>query len=1464
MEIRIHATFLVVSLMLLCTIPAGIVAAAPGELAVDGIGRVPVEDNLPGIPIDVPTDVPTGQGSFVENLGQWGDHVRYVARGDFGDMAFSDDGVMYLISQRDQVEAVKVSFHRAEDTGPTGVGETGAVHNYILGSDPAGWVMGAKEYRSLEYRDVWSGIDLRYYFSDSGFKYDVIVGADADPASIRFDVTGHSGMDVTDDTLALSLRGGNALQDKDLVAWYDDGQVVDAAFRQMGDGYGFAVDKEPGRGLVIDPLVITRSTFLGGTYEDVASDMEMDTVGNVYVAGHTVSTDYPVTAGAYSEDNLGQDLVVTKMDRNLSRVIWSTYLGGTAEEEVRSIAVDDHGNVHVLGTTRSGDFPVSVDALQPDQGGPYSDDLYVLKLSSDGSSLAYSTYLGGKYAELAGDISVHDGKAYVVAMTESSDFPFGNVTGGRYSGAALVMVLSEDGSRMDAFQSWDVTRMVEPASMHVGEDGTVTLTGRTSSPDLPTTPGAYIESANWPAASFVIQCDPFTNETSLCTYFGQSGIYASEVALDAEGNIYLAGLAYAFGQGLPLTEGAWCTTFKDNRDEFLTKMDANGSSVIYTTLVGGDSYDFAGDLEATPEGNAVFVGWSWQTEDFNTTGNAHDNESEGAYEGFVIVMDKSGSEPVQSTYLGDRFGEYVTAVEITSEGTLMVAGYTESKGFPVTEGAYQEELAGDRDMFVTELAVLNPPSVPRNLTAQGGEGNITLRWEAPSNVNGFDIVNYTVHRDNDDGQMEVYHVQGPWTDFVDSDVEYGRYYVYRVSAFNGKGMSHPSNAATARSITVPDPPANLTATVNPDHIGLNWKHPLFTGGLELGDYNLYKAVEDGEMELVSQVHAFLEAFADPDVEDRVTYTYVLAATNGYGESRNNPSVTVRMTGVSTPPLDLSYTYGDRFISLTWAEPEDDFDLPVVRYHVYRTQEGQSTQLVGVVTAPSLELRDKTVEVGVTYRYHVVAENGKGMSDPSNEVEARTMVAPDPPQGVEAVANELFVRITWSPPVFDGASPLTSYRIYMVDPDEDDIMLGDVNVAGVAEPRLVFLHEQAYDGVPKEYFVTAVNVEGESDPSSAVWTVLYRVPSPPLDLAAEGGDGQVSITWSSPEDDGGARVRSFDLFRRVVGSPTFLVVTTQPASNLRYVDDTTINGVEYAYWATARNLAGESAPSPEVTVMPAGPPSAPGQVTAVGHNGSVTIGWNPPEWNGGLPLIGYRVYGISEGTQAEQLAELGPDETECVQVSLVNGMVYLYAVRAYTQVGESEMSQVVEGRPVGAPSTPQALIAVWMDGMVYVTWSSPVDDGGAPIAGYRLYRDDWNGTDWTDLPALGMMYSDEDVERNGTYTYRVYSFNDVGSSHVVNITITVPPEEAAAEDEPVEIWLWMVLAAAAVLLLVALALRGRSRRPGYVHEVSDGTEASDAPEVPEDVEDVVEVEDIDVADDIEVPEEDGALEKEREG
>jgi fibronectin type 3 domain-containing protein len=1378
------------------------------------------------------------QGRFTENMGQWEPHVRFMAWTSFGHMVLGTDGATYDVRTASGGHRVKVAFEASDPVEPEGLEPLETYSNYIYGPDPASWVAGAMSYREVLYRDVWPGVDVRYHFQGNDLKYDIIVGPMADPSPVGFTVKGAEGLDVGDDRLDIRLSRDLTLQDRDLVAYYQGGEVVDVAFRGQGrDGYGFEVDKSEGRTLVIDPLVLPASTFLGGSYADESHDLELDAEGNVYVAGTTSSMDFPVTEGAYSETLQLSDVVITKMDRDLTEVQWCTFIGGSAEDLVEGIELDPEGNVFVLGETKSTDLPVTAGAPQQTHGNQYTRDVFVLKLSSDGTSVDYCTYLGGRFDEVPGDLKVHEGRAYVALRADSDDFPFGSFYARTYGGQAVLLIINEDGTQVDSVMHWGGSRSSEPKAISVDAEGNVTVSGLTAAWDFPTTPGAYMEEGNYNFRSFLLRCDPEANETIFATYFGVGYVTVSEMALDGEGNIYLVGgtLNVSALDGLPLTEGAYCTTFKGRSDSFITKMDPKGTRIIYSTLVGSNGDDVMNDMELTADGNVVIVGHLRDGGGYDLSDGCLDPVAEGTYEGFVFILNDNGSERVHATFMGGPFRDHVTAVEVTAEDTLMLTGHTESKGFPVTEGAFQTELAGDIDMFVSELACLYPPSAPLGLKASGGEGNITLEWEPPADDGGFPISNYSIFKGTQEDELSLLVEAGNGTTFQDLDVEWGVTYRYVVMAFNGRGISPFSNVASARSVTVPDPPTNLTGTVHKNHIGLEWDFPDFTGGLPLLEYRLYRGTSPDIMVLHARISDMLWSFADTQIERRTTYIYQLAVANSYGESRTRAELTLRTTGVPTVPQNLTHTYGDRFIRLAWEVPEDEWGMPIQRYNVYRYNDTGPGDLVGSVAPPTLWFRDKMVEFGIEYHYTVTAMNGQGESDASPELVAMTMRRPFPPSEAAASALEDFVRVTWTPPEFDGASPVTGYRVYHGATPEDAVYLGGVPVIGSSVP-LVFLHGVAYDGVLRQYYVTAVNAEGESDPSLVATTTPLEVPGMPRDLTADWGDERVTLDWLPPEVNGGAAVVSYTLYRKVAGDVIFTELAELTAGNPHYVDDTVTNGVDYQYRVAATNLAGEGAPSLTVTATPAGPPLPPIGLLAEGMIGTARVTWDPPMSSGGRAIDGYRVYGVSDGLQLELLAEVGPDVVEYVHEDLANGGVYLYALRAFSVVGESELSVIVEARPAGPPQEVQGLVAFWSDGQVYLTWSSPVDIGGSPITGYFVHRDDREPGNWTEVSPLQTTYQDHEVEAGLTYNYTVYALNDVDRGPEARANITIPVEvEAPPETDDTGAWPYLAMgmvAVAAVATLLAVRSRPRGVRDDHDDEV--GPETEDKPDNGEDL------------------------------
>ena len=306
------------------------------------------------------------------------------------------------------------------------------------------------------------------------------------------------------------------------------------------------------------------------------------------------------------------------------------------------------------------------------------------------------------------------------------------------------------------------------------------------------------------------------------------------------------------------------------------------------------------------------------------------------------------------------------------------------------------------------------------------------------------------------------------------------------------------------------------------------------------------------------------------------------------------------------------------------------------------------------------------------------------------------------------------------------------------------------------------------------------------------------------------DGELTLEWGAPLTDGGTAVVSYAVYRKEASEAGFVELVRLPAGVHHILDDTTANGVGYSYRVTAWNLVGESEPSPVVGAVPAGRPGRPERVATVGLDTAARLTWGPPASTAGHALAGFRVYGRSDGLMGKLLAELGPDAREHVVEGLENAVVYLFAVSAFTDAGESQLSEIVEAMPVGVPSAPSGLVAVWADGCVYLTWSAPSSDGGREVVGYRLHRSDRPEGNWTLLGPLDASYSDRDVEPGAAYDYTIIAFNAVGDGlgATVDITVPVPEEVPPRAREPTTWPLWAIGLGLAVVVTVAFAMRRR--------------------------------------------------------
>ena len=635
--------------------------------------------------------------------------------------------------------------------------------NYFLGSDSSHWLVDVPHFAQVRYVNTYPGIDLVYYGNQQKLEYDLVIRPHADPAMIAFTVDGGAREPVfrigeTGELLMQTASGTIHLQ---APVAYQLGsgkrQLISVRYsRRSRNRIGFELGSyDKSRELIIDP-VLSYSSFLGGSSDDFAYATAVDSAGNIYVAGGTTSADFPLgsaplqgTYGGADSNTQGVtgDVFVSKFDPTGKTLVYSTYVGGTADENAYGIAVDSTGNAYLTGATNSADFPVTTGALQTSFGGG-PNDVFIFKLNPTGSALVYSTYLGTSLGGERGfGIAVDaTGDAYVTGDA-APDFP---VTTGSFHGGVNDAELTElnptgTGKVFSIFFGGNGTD--EGYGIAVDTAGNISITGATTSTDLPVTANAAQAhlAGTITQDAFVAQFDK-TGTLTYCSYLGGSanelGSSLGAIAVDYSGRIYVTGSTAS--ADFPVTSGAFQTAYGGGgSDVFVTAIDpSKSSSLVYSTLLGGggddDSGEFARGIAVDAAGNAVITG-STNSANFPTLQPTQSSLA-GGTDAFVAKLNASGSALIYSTYMGGTGDDFGAAVAVDQVGNTYVTGRTTSSDLP-TSSALQGTLNGPSDAFIANLSAdfgISSSPATASVTA-GNSAMYTVSVSVPDGLYGLPV-----------------------------------------------------------------------------------------------------------------------------------------------------------------------------------------------------------------------------------------------------------------------------------------------------------------------------------------------------------------------------------------------------------------------------------------------------------------------------------------------------------------------------------------------------------------------------------------------------------------------------------------------------------------------------------------------------------------------------------------------------
>jgi hypothetical protein len=511
----------------------------------------------------------------------------------------------------------------------------------------------------------------------------------------------------------------------------------------------------------------TYATFIGGGAEDGVLAVAAAADGGILVAGYTASADLGNGAPGLKVRGNGQDAFVAKLASDGSRLEWVSILGGNASEHFSAMDVAANGDVILAGGTFSSEFPVTEGAWDADYSGyPPTSGMYsgadaiVVRISANGTSLVFSTYLGGLGNEYASSVDERgDGSVVVAGDTTSTDFPTTagsfdrepnkNLT--RYGSGdsympfdGFVTTLSANGSQL-VFSTYVGGYYDDHiVDMAVGPGLNVTLAGYTQSDhDFPFTPsatglmpfdGEYI--GVW---TFVVRL----NENGSGLLFSGAlpsarGLWGFAMALDEEGGTFVAGMGY----GLNVTEGAFnATTMEYANQSFVAHINSDATRMTEATWLGPEGYVTAIALTG---GGGVAVGLSTYSRGFPVTA-ANAAAGDFQYEGYVGVLSCDLSDLVAGSYIGGSKDDFVQAATAGAHGSLIVAGGTNSPDFPVSADGLDKEMGtapspgnADTEGFVGVLEVGNASGLRASASTSPARG--TVATEFSFNASGSRIM----------------------------------------------------------------------------------------------------------------------------------------------------------------------------------------------------------------------------------------------------------------------------------------------------------------------------------------------------------------------------------------------------------------------------------------------------------------------------------------------------------------------------------------------------------------------------------------------------------------------------------------------------------------------------------------------------------------------------------------------------
>ncbi|MEZ4915330.1 MAG: PKD domain-containing protein [Chitinophagales bacterium] len=731
---------------------------------------------------------------YIENNGQWDNEIQYRAKLNHAQVDILADGMFFEVVKAEDLEAAHEAHHGTADAQnlpihhhnfrlqflntqqsiSTAFFKNESYYNYFLGNDPTRWASKVGLYQMVTQYQLYNGIDLKYYSTAEAMKFDILLAANSNPNDIAFSLEGVENIYLKNNALEIPLAFETLQFSMPFAYQFINGAVVQVACNYVlnennvvtfafPEGYNVNYD------LVIDPDIIF-ATLTGANADNWGSTATYDQAGNFYGGGIGFNpfgqNGFPTTTGAFQTTFGGTstDIAITKYSPDGTQLLYGTYLGGASSEFPHSMIVNTEGDLLILGTTSSMNFPMTSNSADNTFNGGNSlsvnninysngSDIVVSRLSEDGSTLVGSTYFGGSgndglnvsnsldfnYGDIArGEIMLDgDDNVYIASCSNSANLPtstgsYQSIYGGNQDG--VVAKFSADLSQTIAATYIGGSSAEGAYSIKVLSGGNLVVSGATTSNNFPTTGNAYKGTYNGGSADGFAAI--FSNDLSsvnTATFLGTSGYDAAYFAdIDSDENIYFLGQTQG---NYPISENV----YSGNGGQFIHKFNTDLSSSIWSTRFGtNNTINISPTAFLVDECNRIYVsGWggflsSNSTNGLSVTNDAYQNITDGQ-DFYFLVLEAEAAALNYATFFGDPVAyEHVDGgtSRFDKRGVIYQAVCAACGGndFPTTPGVWSQtngssncnmgsiKFAFDANTVVADFAIPDYGCAPFSIT----------------------------------------------------------------------------------------------------------------------------------------------------------------------------------------------------------------------------------------------------------------------------------------------------------------------------------------------------------------------------------------------------------------------------------------------------------------------------------------------------------------------------------------------------------------------------------------------------------------------------------------------------------------------------------------------------------------------------------------------------------------------------